>query len=176
MSHVCKKILKFKLWLSSYWQNIKFSRYCPKFHIFTNIVIFQVFFCNFLDQLLHPYKFHGRDMSGILFFIFVSCHPLKKGTTYSLGPFSGKHGSIHEEYVMQHHRKEGGPYRSYIYVSHFITVTMGRGLMLAMFFCFYFDYVLKLSSGCQSSIDKTQVFWFVPRNNQSNNKKHDQPC
>ena len=26
---------------------------------------------NFLDQLLHPYKFHGRDMSGILFFSFL---------------------------------------------------------------------------------------------------------
>ena len=34
------------------------------------------YFCNFLDQLLHPYKFYGRDMSGILFFIFDSCHPL----------------------------------------------------------------------------------------------------
>ena len=27
-------------------------------------------------QLLHPYKFHGRNMSGILFFIFASCEPL----------------------------------------------------------------------------------------------------
>ena len=35
------------------------------------------YICNFLDQLLHPYKFHGRDMSGILFFIFASCEPLK---------------------------------------------------------------------------------------------------
>ena len=25
---------------------------------------------------VHPYKFHGRDMSGILFFIFASCEPL----------------------------------------------------------------------------------------------------
>ena len=33
---------------------------------------------HFLDQLLHPYKFHGRDMSGILFFIFASCEPLTK--------------------------------------------------------------------------------------------------
>ena len=33
--------------------------------------------CNFLDQLLHPYKFYGRDMSRILFFIFASCEPLK---------------------------------------------------------------------------------------------------
>ena len=30
------------------------------------------YICNFLDQLLHPYKFYGRDMSGILFFIFAS--------------------------------------------------------------------------------------------------------
>ena len=37
--------------------------------------------CIFLDQLLHPYKFHGRDMSGILFFIFASCEPL---TLFSL--------------------------------------------------------------------------------------------
>ena len=31
---------------------------------------------NFLYQLLHPYKFHGREMSGILLFIFASCDPL----------------------------------------------------------------------------------------------------
>ena len=75
MCHTCaKEFFKFKLWLSSYWQNIKFSRYCPKFHIFTNIVIFK-YLCNFLDQLLHPYKFHGRDMSGILFLIFARCRP-----------------------------------------------------------------------------------------------------
>ena len=35
------------------------------------------YICNFLDQLLLPYKFHGRDMSGILLFIFASCEPLK---------------------------------------------------------------------------------------------------
>ena len=73
---MCKRIFKFELQLSSYWQSIKFSRYCPKFYIFTNIVIFQVY-CNFLDQLLHPYKFYGRDMSGkLFFFIFASCEPL----------------------------------------------------------------------------------------------------
>ena len=38
--------------------------------------LFFKYFCNFLDQLLHPYKFHGRDMSGILFFNFASCEPL----------------------------------------------------------------------------------------------------
>ena len=43
MCHMCKRIFKFELQLSSYSQNIKFSQYCPKFHIFTNIVIFQVY-------------------------------------------------------------------------------------------------------------------------------------
>ena len=36
-----------------------------------------MYICNFLDQLLHPYKFHGRDMLEILFFIFASCEPFK---------------------------------------------------------------------------------------------------
>ena len=47
--------------------------------MFTKIVIFQVYL-QLLDQLLHPYKFYGRDMSGILFFIFASCEPLKNET------------------------------------------------------------------------------------------------
>ena len=44
------------------------------FHKFLN---FFKYICNFLDQLLHHYKFYVRDMSGILFFIFASCEPLK---------------------------------------------------------------------------------------------------
>ena len=77
MCHTCaKEFVRFELQFSSYWQNIKFSRYCPKFHIFTKNVIFQDIW-NVLDQLLHPYKFYGRDMSGILFSIFASCEPLK---------------------------------------------------------------------------------------------------
>ena len=43
----------------------------PHIHINRNFSIW-----NFLDQLPHPYKFYGRDMSGILFFIFASCEPL----------------------------------------------------------------------------------------------------
>ena len=43
------------------------------FHKYCN---FSSIFATFLDQLLHPYKFYGRDMSGILFFIFASCEPL----------------------------------------------------------------------------------------------------
>ena len=49
VSHMCKRIFKFQLQLSSYWLNIKFSRNCPKFHIFTKIVIFQVYL-----QLFRP--------------------------------------------------------------------------------------------------------------------------
>ena len=60
MCHTCAKKNKFELQFSSYWQNTKFSRYCPKFHIFTNIVIFQV------------WQGHVRNT----LFIFASCHPL----------------------------------------------------------------------------------------------------
>ena len=76
MCHTCaKEFFRFELQSRSYWQKIQFSRYCPKFPIFTNFVIFQVYL-QLLRQLLHPYKFYGRDMSGILFFIFASCHRL----------------------------------------------------------------------------------------------------
>ena len=93
---MCKRIFKFEVQLSSYWQNIKFSRYCPKFHIFAKIVIFK-YICNFFYQLLHPYKFHGRDMSGILFFIFASCEPLsvKEQLIYSWDKITGTRGLVH---------------------------------------------------------------------------------
>ena len=45
----------------------------PHIHINYN---FSKYIWNFLDQLFLPYKFHGRDMSGITFFIFASCEPL----------------------------------------------------------------------------------------------------
>ena len=35
-----------------------------------------MYICIFLGQMLPPYKFHGRDMSGILFFNFASCELL----------------------------------------------------------------------------------------------------
>ena len=57
-------------------KNITFFTKLTKFHIFANIVIFQVYL-HFLDQLLHPYKWYGSGMSGILFFIFASCEPLR---------------------------------------------------------------------------------------------------
>ena len=44
---MCKRIFKFDLQSSSYWQNIKFSHYCPKFYIFTKIVIFWSIFAAF---------------------------------------------------------------------------------------------------------------------------------
>ena len=43
---------------------------------FSQKLWFFKYICKVLDQLLHPYKFCGRDMSGILFFIFASCEPL----------------------------------------------------------------------------------------------------
>ena len=39
---------------------------------------------NFSDQLLLPYKFYGRDMSGIYFFIFASCEPLKAQCQFNI--------------------------------------------------------------------------------------------
>ena len=70
---MCKRIFRFEPQSSSYWQNIRLSRNCPKFHIFTKIVILKVYL-----QLFRPtaYKFYGSDMSGILFFNFASCEPL----------------------------------------------------------------------------------------------------
>ena len=50
MCHTCaKEFLNPSFNLRSFCQNIKFSRYCPKFPIFTNFVIFQVYL-----QLLRP--------------------------------------------------------------------------------------------------------------------------
>ena len=49
------------------------------------------YICNFIDQLLHPYKFHGRYMSGMLIFIFASCEPLKAA---KLEPFSFSENSV----------------------------------------------------------------------------------
>ena len=82
VSHMCKRIFRFKLQavtdkISNFHEIVPNSTYSHKLQFFKYI-------CNFLDQLLHPYKFHGRDMSGILFFIFASCellnHPLCTGT------------------------------------------------------------------------------------------------
>ena len=49
VSHLCKRNFRFERQLNSYWQNIKFSRNCPKFHIFSKIVIFKVYL-----QLFRP--------------------------------------------------------------------------------------------------------------------------
>ena len=46
------------------------------------------YICNFLDQLLHPYKFYGRNMSRILFFIVATCEPLiSPNSAFPLPPF-----------------------------------------------------------------------------------------
>ena len=36
-----------------------------------------ILFPQLFRQTAHPYKFYGRDMLGILFFIFASCEPLR---------------------------------------------------------------------------------------------------
>ena len=59
-----KRIFEFELQLSSYWQNIKFSWYWPKFHIFANIVIFQVYLQLFrptASSLLMVWQWHVRN-------------------------------------------------------------------------------------------------------------------
>ena len=74
---MCKRIVQIRALI---------KRLLTKYHIFTILPQishfhkyrnFSSIFATFLDQLLHPYKFYGRDMSGILFFIFASCEPLR---------------------------------------------------------------------------------------------------
>ena len=74
---MCKRICKFERQLSSYWQNIKFSQYCPKFHIFTKIIVFKNI-CNSLDHVLHSLYilWQGHVRNTLFFFIFASCEPL----------------------------------------------------------------------------------------------------
>ena len=52
-----------------------FHKIAPNFTYLQN-TYFLKYIYNFLDQLLHPYKVHGKDMSGSLFFIFARCEPL----------------------------------------------------------------------------------------------------
>ena len=72
VTHV-KKNLKFELQVTDKISN--FHDIAPNFTFSQKLQFFK-YICDFLDQPLHPYKFYGRDMSGILFFIFASCEPL----------------------------------------------------------------------------------------------------
>ena len=71
----------------------------PHIHINRN---FSSIFVTFLGQLLHPYKFYGRDMSGILFFIFASCEPLSQVECYQCNRnqyfYKGLLGSFHNKH------------------------------------------------------------------------------
>ena len=62
---MCKRIFRFELEISNFHEIAPNSAY-------SQISYFLKYICNFLDQLLHPYRFHGEDMSEILFFIFAS--------------------------------------------------------------------------------------------------------
>ena len=77
MCHTCAKDF-FKIWASIKQLLTKYQIFTilPQISHFHNNRNFSSMFATFLDQLLHPYKFYGRDMSGILFFIFASCEPL----------------------------------------------------------------------------------------------------
>ena len=71
-----KRILRFELKLKSYWQNIDFHEIASNFTYSQQSQFFKLW--NFLDQLILPYKSYGREMWGILFFIFASCEPLTR--------------------------------------------------------------------------------------------------
>ena len=60
-----------------------FHDIAPNFTFSQKLQFFKYIYI-FLDQLLHPYKFYGGDMSGILFFTFASCEPLRQFWTFSL--------------------------------------------------------------------------------------------
>ena len=49
-----------------------------KYQIFTKLPQISHIHTNhyFLDQLFLPYKFYGREMQDMYFFIFASCKPL----------------------------------------------------------------------------------------------------
>ena len=49
----------------------------PQISYIHKIIIFK-YNWTFLDQMLLPYKLYGKDMWGILFFIFASCEPLSR--------------------------------------------------------------------------------------------------
>ena len=92
MSHMCKRIFKFELQLSSYWQNIKFSWYCPKFSHFTNIVIFQIYLqlfrptapTNFMAGTCQEYSFSFCQLwaVNILLVGHANCHDMGKYSTF----------------------------------------------------------------------------------------------
>ena len=44
---------------------------------YLNKSLYFMYICNFLDLLLHPYKFRGKDMSGIHFFYFCQLWAVK---------------------------------------------------------------------------------------------------
>ena len=73
---MCKRIFKIQALMKQLLTKYQIFTILPQVSHFHKYRNFSSIFCNFLDQLLHPYKFHGRDMSGILFFILASCHPL----------------------------------------------------------------------------------------------------
>ena len=76
MCHTCaKESLNSSFSLAVIDKITNFPDIAPNF-TFSQKSQFFKYICIFLDQLLHPYNFDGRGMSGMLFFIFASCEPL----------------------------------------------------------------------------------------------------
>ena len=71
MCHICAKEFSNSNFNEAVIDKVSnFYEIAPNF-TFSQKSQFFKYICNFLDQLLHPYKFNGRDMSGVLFFIFA---------------------------------------------------------------------------------------------------------
>ena len=78
MCHImCKTIFRYELYLSNYWQNIKFSQNCAKFHMSQKIVFLFKYNWKLIDQLLLLYQFYGRDMWGMHCFHFCQLWAVK---------------------------------------------------------------------------------------------------
>ena len=73
---MCKRIFKIRPLIKQLLTKYQIFTILPQISHIHKYRNFSSIFATFLDQLLHPYKFYGRDMSGILFFIFASCEPL----------------------------------------------------------------------------------------------------
>ena len=73
---MCKRIFLIRALIKQLLTKYQIFTILPQISHFHKYRKFSSIFANFLDQLLHPYKFYGSDMSGILIFIFASCHPL----------------------------------------------------------------------------------------------------
>ena len=80
MCDICAKtIFRFELKLSSYWQNIIFSRNCPKFHIFTKIVFFFKVWLELFKPTASTLQISWQGHVGLILFHFCQLWAVKGG-------------------------------------------------------------------------------------------------